>query len=68
MPNHFPQQYPTKEKVLRRVIWYVFLEIGVDRNETLSEIKPPLALINSHLVHLVEDLTEISSEFNPPLT
>ena len=47
-----------------------FLEIGVDHSETLSEIKPPLALMNSHLVHLVEDLTErrILSEVNPPLT
>ena len=52
------------------MIWYVFLDIGVDHSETLSEIKPTLALMNSHLVHVVEDLTEIKilSEVNPPLT
>ena len=27
VPNHSPEHYPPKEKMLRRVIWHLFLEI-----------------------------------------
>jgi hypothetical protein len=27
VPNHSPEQYPPKEKILRGVIWYLFWEI-----------------------------------------
>jgi hypothetical protein len=37
VPNHCPEHYPPKEKLLRAVIWHLFF-----CNEKLSEIKPPL--------------------------
>ena len=41
MPNHFPEHYPAKEKMLRTVIWQLFCG-DWSKSEKLSEIKPPL--------------------------
>ena len=41
VPNHSPEHYPPKDKILRRVIWHSFLEIWA-KVKKLSGIKPPI--------------------------
>ena len=41
MTNHSPEDYPPKEKMLSRVIWYLSFRFEPKEKE-ISEIKPPL--------------------------
>ena len=41
MPNHSPEHYPPKEKMLRGVSWHLFFG-DLSQSEKLSKIKPPL--------------------------
>ena len=43
MPNDYPEDYPSKENMLRIVIWFIIFGDGI-KVKKLSEIKPPLAL------------------------
>ena len=41
VPNHSPQHYPPREKLLKAVIWHLFFG-DWSKNEKVSDIKPPL--------------------------
>ena len=44
VPNHDPEHCPPKEKMVRVVIWHLFVG-DLSRGEICSEIKPPLYAI-----------------------
>ena len=44
MPNHYPEHYPPKEKMLRVVIWQLFFFRDLSQNQKLSDIKPPFVV------------------------
>ena len=39
VPNHSPEHYPPKEKMLRRVIWQLFFG-DLNQSEKILDIKP----------------------------
>ena len=45
VPNHSPENYPNKEKMLTGVIWLFFLDLS--KIEKFSEIKLPLGEPNN---------------------